>query len=142
MIHRRNIRSILFLTGLILLCLVATSFVGRESKHGKARVPFVLQLAQSEPEKVTTILDSTKSFRLRSGFVTLRPGENVGSHNTGEHEEFLVILDGHGEVEAQGMGKKAIEKGMVVYVPPNNQHNVYCTGTSSLKYIYIVAPVK
>ena len=142
MVHRRNVRPLFFLTSLILLWLVVTSFVGRESRSEKARVPFVLQLAQSGSEKVTSILDSTKSVQMRSGLVTLRLGENVGSHNTGEREELLVILDGHGEVETQGLGKERISKGMVAYIPPNNQHNVYCTGSSSLKYIYIVAPVK
>jgi mannose-6-phosphate isomerase-like protein (cupin superfamily) len=104
------------------------------------REPFVLRLSQKD--KVTTILDSTKSVQMKSGFVTLKQGEDVGSHNTGEHEELLVILDGKGEIHAQGLGEKAIEKGMVVYVPPNNQHDVYCTGPVPLKYIYIVAPVK
>jgi quercetin dioxygenase-like cupin family protein len=79
---------------------------------------------------------------MRSGFVTLQPGENVGSHNTGQHEELLVVLEGKGEVEAQGLGKKTIERGMVVYVPPNNQHNVYCMGTSPLKYVYVVSSTK
>ena len=101
-----------------------------------------MSLPQGGTEKVAAILDSTKSVRMRSGFVTLRPGENVGSHNTGQHEELLVILDGSGEVEAQDLGRKSIEKGMVVYIPPNNQHNVYCAGSSPLEYIYIVAPTK
>ncbi len=79
---------------------------------------------------------------MRTGFVTLQPGENVASHNTGQHEELLVILDGKGEIEAQGLGRKSVEKGMVVYVPPNNQHNVYCTGSSPFEYIYIVTQVK
>lgn len=113
---------------------------GRETKSNF--VPFILRLSQTGEGKVTTILDSTKSVQIRSGFVTLLPGENVGSHNTGEHEELLVILDGNGRVEAQWLGKKNIGKGMIVYIPPNNQHNVYCTGSSPLRYIYVVAQTK
>jgi len=108
----------------------------------RSHVPFVLNLSENGTEKVTAILDSTKSVQMRSGFVTLQPGENVGSHNTEQHEELLVILAGKGKVEAQGLGAKEIEKGMVVYIPPNNQHNVYCAGTFPLQYIYIVAHAK
>jgi quercetin dioxygenase-like cupin family protein len=106
-----------------------------ESSH----VPFILRLSQSAAEKVTAILDSTKSVQMRSGFVTLRPGENVGSHNTGQHEELLIILKGKGRVEAQQLGTKNISEGMVVYIPPNDQHNVYCAGASPLLYIYVVS---
>jgi quercetin dioxygenase-like cupin family protein len=119
-----------------------TSLVSSERKLGKNYVPFILHLSQSGSDKVTTILDSTKSVQMRSGFVTLRPGEDVESHNTGQHEELLVILDGSGYADIEGLGKTNIEKGMVLYIPPNNQHNVYCSGSNSLRYIYVVAPVK
>ena len=108
----------------------------------RSHVPFVLNLSENGTEKVTAILDSTKSVQMRSGFVTLQPGENVGSHNTGEHEELLVILDGKGEIDAQGLGKKEVAGGMVVYIPPKNQHNVFCAGSGPFKYIYVVSKTK
>lgn len=113
-----------------------------KSRMDKIQKPFVLRLSQSGMEKVTTILDSTKSVRMRSGFVTLQLNKNVGSHNTGKHEEILIILHGRGFVDIEGIGKKEIEEGMVVYIPPNNQHDVYGTGSSPLQYIYVVTPVK
>ena len=140
--YRINVNSILIVTSLILVDVFATSFVGSENKNGNIRVPFVLRLAQSGSDKVTAVLDSTKSVQMRSGFVTLQPGENVGSHNTGEHEELLIVLSGTGQVNAQGVGRENISKGMVAYMPPNNQHNVYCTGSSPLQYIYVVSTVK
>ena len=140
MATRRNTLSILIASSFLLSAFFITSFVSSVKKSGTNHVPFILRLSQSE--KVTAILDSTKSVRLRSGFVTLQPGENVGSHNTGQHEELLVILNGEGEVDAQVLGKKEISKGMVVYIPPNNQHNVFCGGSCPLQYIYIVTPTK
>ena len=140
MATRRNTLSILIASSFLLSAFFITSFDSSAKKSGTNHVPFILRLSQSE--KVTAILDSTKSVRLRSGFVTLQPGENVGSHNTGQHEELLVILNGEGEVDAQVLGKKEISKGMVVYIPPSNQHNVFCGGSSPLQYIYIVTPTK
>jgi len=142
MTTRRNVLSILPTTTLLLSVFFMTSLVSSERKLGKNYVPFILHLSQSGSDKVTTILDSTKSVQMRSGFVTLRPGEDVESHNTGQHEELLVILDGSGYADIEGLGKTNIEKGMVLYIPPNNQHNVYCSGSNSLRYIYVVAPVK
>jgi len=109
-------------------------------KHSPA--PFVLRLSENGTEKVAAILDSTRSVQMRSGYVNLEPGEHVGSHNTGEHEELLIILQGTGTAEIGGFGRKHIEKGMVVYIPPHNQHDISCSGTSRLEYIYVVAPVR
>ncbi|HUI30676.1 MAG TPA: cupin domain-containing protein [Candidatus Acidoferrales bacterium] len=142
MTTRKKVSSILLVTTLLLSVVFITSFDSSEKKTRKNCVPFILHLSQNETDKVTSILDSTKSVQMRSGFVTLQPGENVGSHNTGQHEELLVILDGSGYADVEDLGKTNIEKGMVVYIPPNNQHNVYCDGSSPLKYIYIVAPTK
>lgn len=133
----KNFLWLISIAALLLSIFVLTSFMNPPRKHA----PFILPLSQNGSDKVTTILDSTKSVQMRSGFVTLQPGESVGSHNTGQHEELLVILEGKGEIEAQDLGRKTIEKGMVVYVPPNNQHDVYCVGTGPLQYIYIVARV-
>jgi len=129
----------LFSSGVLMISIFfMASFVDSPQKH----VPFILHLPQNGSEKVTAILDSTKSVQMRSGFVTLQPGEDVGSHNTGEHEELLIILDGKGKADIGGLGKKDIEKGMVVYIPPNNQHDIFCTGSSPLKYIYAVSRTK
>jgi len=113
---------------------------GPARKHSP--VPFVLRLSEYGTEKVAAILDSTKSVQMRSGYVNLKPGENIGSHNTGEHEELLIILEGTGTADIGGFGRKNIAKGMLVYIPPHNQHDISCSGTSRLEYIYVVAPVR
>lgn len=78
---------------------------------------------------------------LRSGFVRLRPGETVGWHTTGAHEEELVILRGKGEAEIEGRSGMPIREGMIAYIPPQTRHNVKNTGTGALEYVYVVAPV-
>lgn len=113
-----------------------------KNKTDNVRTPFILNLVQNGTANVTTILDSTKSVQMRSGYVVLQPGEDVGSHNTGEHEEILIILHGKGIAEIEGFGKKKIKEGMAVYIPPNNQHDIYCTTSVPLQYVYVVAPVR
>ena len=78
---------------------------------------------------------------MHSGMVVLQKGENVGSHSTGPYEEVLVILEGSGEVEADGFGRKEVEKGCIAYIPPETRHNVFNPGEQELRYIFIVAKV-
>jgi mannose-6-phosphate isomerase-like protein (cupin superfamily) len=77
---------------------------------------------------------------MRSGFVRLKPGEAVGAHSTGDHEEALVILQGEGKAEVEGR-TVAFSSKTEVYIPPRSRHNVTNTGTSTLEYVYVVAPV-
>ena len=78
---------------------------------------------------------------MRSGFVRLKPGETVGWHTTGEHEETLVILRGHGEARIEGEAALPVASAMEVYIPPATRHNVANTGQELLEYVYVVAPI-
>ena len=111
-----------------------------EPRTGNSTVPFVLSLS-TDGIRHFPILDSSPGVGMRSALVTLQPGENVGSHNTGEHEELLVILDGVGEVQAQGFGKQRVSKESVVYIPAGNQHDVSNVGSTPLRYVYIVSQI-
>jgi mannose-6-phosphate isomerase-like protein (cupin superfamily) len=104
-------------------------------------VPFSLSLP-NDGIRHFPILDSSKSIQMSSGLVTLQPGENVGSHNTGMHEELLIILEGTGEVEAQGVEKQHVREQSVVYISPGNQHNVRNAGLTPLRYIYVVSKIQ
>jgi len=77
---------------------------------------------------------------MRSGFVRLKSGETVGWHTTGEHEEALVILRGHGEARIEGEAALPVASAMEVYIPPATRHNVANTGSEMLEYVYVVAP--
>jgi mannose-6-phosphate isomerase-like protein (cupin superfamily) len=101
--------------------------------------PFIVSLSSREGG---SIVKSPKSISIRSGLVILRSGENVGAHDTGDHEELIVALDGRGEVEAEGLRDTTFDKGCVAYIPPHTRHNVFNRHTEPLRYIYIVAPAK
>ena len=78
---------------------------------------------------------------MRGGSVKLRPGESVGWHSTGEHEEALVILHGSGTANIEGHADVPVHEKMLAYIPPGTKHNVTNTGTELLEYVWVVAPV-
>ena len=79
---------------------------------------------------------------LRSGSVRLKPGETVGWHTTGQHEEALVILRGRGEARIESQPGRPFTAPKLVYIPPASRHNIANTGDELLEYVYVVAPVK
>jgi mannose-6-phosphate isomerase-like protein (cupin superfamily) len=79
---------------------------------------------------------------MRSGFVRLKPGETVGWHTTGRHEESLVVLRGRGEARIEGQPARAFTAPALVYIPPATRHNVANTGGQLLEYVYVVAPAE
>lgn len=79
---------------------------------------------------------------LRSGSVRLRPGETVGWHTTGQHEEALVILHGRGEARIEGQRAYPFTAPKLVYIPPATRHNIANTGHALRAYVYLVAPVR
>jgi len=85
------------------------------------------------------ILNESNAVKMRSGMVTLQPGEDCGSHNTEDYEELIIVLEGCGEVETEGTGKREIRKGQVAYNAPETEHNVRNTGSELLRYIYVVS---
>ena len=78
---------------------------------------------------------------MRSGFVRLKPGESVGEHSTLDHEEALVVLQGEGKAEVEGLAAMPISSRMLAYIPPRARHNVTNTGSGMLEYVYVVAPI-
>lgn len=78
---------------------------------------------------------------IKSGFVTLKPGESVGEHSTGGNEEMIVVLEGQCELMI-GSKKFELQKGVISYCPAHTKHNVKNTGKIPVKYIYIVAKVQ
>jgi quercetin dioxygenase-like cupin family protein len=74
------------------------------------------------------------------GSVKLKPGESVGWHSTGAHEEALVILRGNGAANIEGRADVPLREKMLAYIPPATKHNVTNTGTEPLEYVWVVAP--
>jgi quercetin dioxygenase-like cupin family protein len=102
------------------------------------RTPFVMTLPR-DGVRYFEILKPPPSVTMRSGLVTLDVGEDVGSHTTGKNEEILVILDGQGWVESEGLGERSVASGQIAYIPPDTRHNVFNRSDRPLRYIFIVA---
>lgn len=107
-------------------------------KSTNKKTPLIINLPDEYSDHFE-ILDKSQAVAMQSGLVTLQPGQDVGSHNTENYEELIVVLEGDGEVETDGFGRRKISKQQVAYNPPHTQHNVYNTGSKPLRYIYIVA---
>ncbi len=103
--------------------------------------PFVQNISLRSNEYIE-LFDLSRNLKLRSGYVTLAPGKEVGTHSTKGYEEMIVFLEGEGEVVAGKDCKNEVKKGSIAYNPPNTEHNVINTGSEDLKYIYIVTPVE
>ena len=76
---------------------------------------------------------------MRSGLVTLEPGAECGEHSTESHEELIVCLAGAGEIDAAGR-TTPLAAGHMAYNPPNTLHNVRNSGTTPMRYLFVVAP--
>jgi len=109
-----------------------------ESNYNHSLKPLVIDLPLDRDDYFQ-ILNKEKAMTMRSGLVALKPGEDVGSHNTEDYEECIIILEGQGEIETEGLGRRSIRQGQVAYNPPQTQHNVINTSDGILRYIYLVA---
>ncbi|NOY05554.1 MAG: cupin domain-containing protein [Chlorobi bacterium] len=80
-----------------------------------------------------------ESLTMRSGLVTLAPGESAGEHSTESFEELVVVFRGRGEMRIKDGAILSIGPERLAYCPPNTTHDVVNTGTSKLQYLYVVA---
>jgi len=101
--------------------------------------PKLINAQTGNREYVRLLGGPPESVTLRSGAVNLNPGKTVGVHSTENNEELIIVLEGKGEFIFSDEEKLEIEDGVVLYCPPNTEHDVKNTGTRSLKYIYVVA---
>jgi mannose-6-phosphate isomerase-like protein (cupin superfamily) len=116
----------------------------------------LLLLSASEPQKPhakVVALESTakelpilngppETVSMRSGLILLKPGEAVGKHTTGQHEEVLIVLEGKGEMRFHDGTRVAVETRHAIYCPPETEHDVVNTDSMPLRYVYVVASAK
>lgn len=88
--------------------------------------------------KYQNILNDKNSSKMHSGFITLKPGEDVGKHTTGKNEELIVVIEGSGIIEAAGV-KRNVKKGDIGYNPPDTEHNVINNSGETMQYIFVVS---
>ena len=102
--------------------------------------PFVITLDAKAGYK-PLLTGKPQTAGMKSGFVSVQPGESCGEHTTGNHEEVLVIIEGEGRLVLAGKNYLEISGGHAAYVPPNTFHDVRNMGGTPLKYVYVVVPV-
>ena len=78
---------------------------------------------------------------MKSGCVSLQPGESVGEHKTESKEEAIIILEGTAAIYCEGAIVFTGKANDLVYMPPETNHDIQNTGQAVLKYVYVVAPV-
>ncbi len=91
-------------------------------------------------ESAGSLLCPPRSERLKSGYITLKPGEAVGEHSTDNREEMLIIMEGRARIECEGECAE-LNANAIAYIPRNSRHNVINQSHEDLKYIYLVTPV-
>jgi len=118
---------ILFLSSFALTAGTPAPKVVRLDTQGKG----YLGILSGPPETAT----------MRSGLVMLEPGKSVGKHSTGANEELLVVLEGSGEFRLEGETLPLVG-GTALYCPSGRTHDVFNTGTTALRYVYITASTR
>ncbi len=104
-------------------------------------VPLVINLAEGNGE-YQPLFNESNTLQYHSGCVTLKPGESVGEHSTKSHEEIIVFLEGNAEVASEQWAQPlSVQAPAVAYMTPHTLHNVTNSGTSRLRYVYVVAKV-
>lgn len=79
------------------------------------------------------------SVCMKSGLITLKPGEEVGVHSTESNEELLIVLSGSGKFYLNNGDAIHIEGGSFLYCPPQTIHNVVNSSETNLVYVYVVS---
>lgn len=98
-----------------------------------------IPLRQQSPGYQELLGGPLASVRLKSGLVVLAPGNSVGKHSTGDHEEMVVVLSGRGQMVLGDGSKIDISPDVAAYSPPGTEHDVINTGNQVLRYVYVVS---
>lgn len=77
---------------------------------------------------------------MRAGYVTLKPGESVGRHDTGPREEAIIILSGRARICFSETAALVSDADTLIYIPPETMHDVHNIGKRLLRYVYVVSP--
>ena len=79
------------------------------------------------------------SSGLKSGHVTLKPGENIGEHSTNEREEIIIVLKGKGEAVVDKNKIFTIKENHALYIPPQTSHDIKNSGKENLEYVFVTS---
>ena len=101
--------------------------------------PMVIHLDPAATEYARVLGGPPETHSMRSGHVVLGPGQSVGRHSTGDHEEVLVVFRGTGTMTITDGPELALTSNVIAYCPPRTEHDVTNTGSQPLRYLYVVA---
>lgn len=105
--------------------------------------PHAKVIALESTAKELPILNGPpETVSMRSGLILLQPGEAVGKHSTGQHEEVLIVLEGSGEMRFHDGTHLPVEARHAIYCPPETEHDVVNTHSTPLRYVYVVASTR
>jgi mannose-6-phosphate isomerase-like protein (cupin superfamily) len=113
--------------------------VGQEGPLPTARV---IQIDPLATESVPVLLRPPETVSMRSGSIVLLPSKNVGRHTTGRNEEVLVVFSGGGEMRLGNGTILNLKPHIILYCPPDTEHDVFNTGSEPLRYVYVVAQAR
>jgi len=135
----RFIRSVVLSAAILLMVSAAPSRAdGVAGKPG----PRLIHLQHAALESSDIFKGPPETVTMRSGFVVLLPGQSVGRHSTRGNEEAVIVLAGAGEMRIAGGAVLRLEPYTVAYCPPLTEHDVFNTGTETMRYIWLVAKAR
>jgi len=133
-----NLFARFFLSGALLI-LFALGSCMHENTAEDTRAAKIIVIDTASGVYQQVLSGPPESLTMRSGLVTLSPGESAGEHSTESFEELVIVFRGHGEMRLTGGAVLPIGPSRLAYCPPNTTHDVVNTGTSRLQYLYVVA---
>ena len=102
----------------------------------------VVQINPLSTESMPLLSGPPETVTMRSGSIVLLPSKNVGKHTTGDNEEVLVVFSGSGEMRMADGTVLNLKPYVILYCPPDMEHDVFNTGSEPLRYVYLVARVR
>lgn len=116
------------------VALFAITVLAQEKPHAR-----VVTLTRSGAHDTLLFAGPPETVTMKSGLVILPPGQSVGKHSTGSHEEMLVILEGGGAMTFADGKRLEVDPDHILYCPPQTEHDVTNTGSGALRYVCIIA---
>ncbi len=139
----RNINLGSTIMMILFLFVIQSSIQGQVSDSIKlAPQPKLVTLNLDSPDYQSIFKGSPETITFHSGLVTLKKDEKVGHHNTDEYEEILVIFGGEGQMTIKDGVTMNLKYGVIAYCPPYTEHDVICTSSAPLKYLYVASKTK
>jgi mannose-6-phosphate isomerase-like protein (cupin superfamily) len=99
-------------------------------------IPKAIKLDAQGKGHLAILTGPPETATMRSGLVVLEPGKSVGKHSTGANEELLVVLEGAGEFRMEREILPLVA-GTALYCPTGRTHDVFNSGKTKLRYIYV-----